>query len=600
MSELVELYGTDQPLETPLSVSFGPVAFDLGNGAISHLTVDGREILRQVAFLARDRDWGTRPAEVGPIAQTREGEDLVLTCHLVFENPPGRLDVDLTIRVRPDGLDVEAAGKATGRFETNRTGFMVLHPITGQAGAPVTVTHTDGRVEDGHFPERIAPWQPFMDMAGITHRVGDLECRCRFEGDAFEMEDQRQWGDASFKTYNRPIALPWPYAIADGEDLRQAVRIAWAPVRPAEAKPAEQLAAGTAFPQTAILVTADHARRAARNIGDLDAVRPQRLLCHVDASLGDVEGQFAAHAALQAAATGYRFDLEMIADFGADARVDPEPILSGYASVMRETGFAPDSVMVCPAVDRQSTPPGSAWPPCPPLDAIHEAARRQFGAARMGGGMSSFFPELNRKRPPIERLDFVSHSLCPIVHDAGDRAVMETLEAVSHITASARAIIGARGYRIGPSTIAMRQNPYGARTIPNPDRRRVAMTDDDPRHAGRFAAAYAVGLATALAPAGAEVWTPAELYGPRGLFAADGSPLPLTEAIAALAACAGMMVEAAEMDGERARLALSGAMLHANLTPRPLDDLPPFGWTVRHGVGDTLRQGGAGGTRSKG
>ena len=34
-----------------------------------------------------------------------------------------------------------------------------------------------------------------------------------------------------------------------------------------------------------------------------------------------------------------------------------------------------------------------------------------------------------------------------IVHDAGDRAVMETLEAVAHITASARAIISSsRGH----------------------------------------------------------------------------------------------------------------------------------------------------------
>ncbi|EAS51814.1 conserved hypothetical protein [Aurantimonas manganoxydans SI85-9A1] len=597
MSDPVDLYGTAQPLETARSVERGPVAFAFRNGAISHLTVGGRELLRQVAFLARDRDWGTLFPEVGPVHESREGDALVLNCALAFRNPPGRLDVDLTIRVRPDGLDFEAVGKASGRFETNRTGFTVLHPITGQAGVPVTVTHTDGQVEEGHFPERIAPWQPFMDMAGITHRVGDKECRGRFEGDAFEMEDQRQWGDASFKTYNRPIALPWPYDIADGEELRQAVRLTWSDVPAAAPKPAAPPAGGTAFPQTAILVTADHARRAVSSPGDLDAVRPQRLLCHVDASLGDVAGQFAAHAALQAAAPSHGFDLEMIGDFAGGAEIDPDPILAGYADAMRAAGFAPDSVMVCPSVDRQSTPPGSAWPPCPPLDAIHAAARRRFDVPLMGGGMASFFPELNRKRPPVEMLDFVTHSLCPIVHDAGDRAVMETLEAVAHITASARAIIGDRDYRIGPSTIAMRQNPYGARTIPNPDRRRVAMADDDPRHAGRFAAAYAVGLASAFAAAGISVWTPAELYGPRGLFAPDGSRLPLTDAIGALAACAGMAVVSSEVDTHRARLVLSGAVFDANLTSEAFEDLPPFGWKVRDDVGATLRQGGA--TRSK-
>ena len=37
------------------------------------------------------------------------------------------------------------------------------------------------------------------------------------------MEDQRQWGDASFKTYNRPLAKPWPYQIEDGSVLEQSV-----------------------------------------------------------------------------------------------------------------------------------------------------------------------------------------------------------------------------------------------------------------------------------------------------------------------------------------------------------------------------------------
>ena len=141
--------------------------------------------------------------------------------------------------------------------------------------------------------------------------------------------------------------------------------------------------------------------------------------------------------------------------------------------------------------------------------------------------MASFFPELNRKRPPVELLDFVSHGLCPIVHDASDAGVMQTLEAVGHITASARAIIGDRPYRLGPSTIAMRQNPYGARVIPNPGLERVCMTDDDPRHRTVFGAAYALGLAAALVGSGVEVGSPAGLYGPRGVMDWNGGPYPL-------------------------------------------------------------------------
>ncbi len=54
-----------------------------------------------------------------------------------------------------------------------------------------------------------------------------------------------------------------------------------------------------------------------------------------------------------------------------------------------------------PSVDRQSTPPGSQWPACPPLEEVYAAARSAFPGVRHGGGMLSYLPiELNRKRVP--------------------------------------------------------------------------------------------------------------------------------------------------------------------------------------------------------
>ena len=45
------------------------------------------------------------------------------------------------------------------------------------------------------------------------------------EGDTFEMEDQRNWLDASYKTYVRPLALPWPYTIGQGQRFTQSVAL---------------------------------------------------------------------------------------------------------------------------------------------------------------------------------------------------------------------------------------------------------------------------------------------------------------------------------------------------------------------------------------
>ena len=83
------------------------------------------------------------------------------------------------------------------------------------------------------------------------------------EGDVFEMEDQRNWTDGSFKTYVRPLALPWPYRLADGEVLRQSVTVSWTGAgRPARAAGPE-IPAGTVFPQMALVLTPEEARNPA-------------------------------------------------------------------------------------------------------------------------------------------------------------------------------------------------------------------------------------------------------------------------------------------------------------------------------------------------
>ncbi len=133
--------------------------------------------------------------------------------------------------------------------------------------------------------------------------------------------------------------------------------------------------------------------------------------------------------------------------------------------------------------------------------------------------MLSYFTELNRKRVPPQPLDFISHCTNPIVHAADDLSVMQTLEALPFITRSVRAIYGNKRYRIGPSTIPMRQNPYGSRTMDNPDGVRMPMANSDPRHNGLFAEAFAFGYAAKVLDADLECLTLSALTGQFGLLA---------------------------------------------------------------------------------
>ena len=102
----------------------------------------------------------------------------------------------------------------------------MLHPIEGVAGAACTIEHVDGTIEETRFPLLIDPVQPMTALRGIRHQfLPGLHVNCRMEGDTFEMEDQRNWTDASYKTYVRPLALPWPYLIAKGETIDQKVTL---------------------------------------------------------------------------------------------------------------------------------------------------------------------------------------------------------------------------------------------------------------------------------------------------------------------------------------------------------------------------------------
>ncbi len=226
-------------------------------------------------------------------------------------------------------------------------------------------------------------------------------------------------------------------------------------------------------------------------------------------------------------------------------RLAPLAEAQQIATLMRDAGFKPDAVVISPSVDRQSTPPGSKWPDCPPLEDVYAAAHAAFPDVRIGGGMLSYFTELNRKRVPADTLGFITHCTSPIVHAADDLSVMQTLEALPFITRSVRAIYGDKPYRIGPSTIPMRQNPYGSRTMDNPHGARIAMANSDPRHNARFGEAFALGYAARVLDAGLECLTLSALTGSFGLIAGKNEPSvagnarPLFKAVSILSRLAG-------------------------------------------------------------
>jgi hypothetical protein len=139
----------------------------------------------------------------------------------------------------------------------------------------------------------------------------------------------------------------------------------------------------------------------------------------------------------------------------------------------------------------------------PTFAEIYAAARAAFPGVKLGGGMATYFTELNRKRPPADLIDYVTHTTCPNVHAADDRSVMETIETLPFQILSTRSFMGEGiEYRVGPSQLGCRENPYGKATAANPDNQRVCLSRIDPRQRGLFNAAWMLAYAAAQAKGG--------------------------------------------------------------------------------------------------
>jgi hypothetical protein len=532
VTRAIRLCGTEQPDVVGRVLTAGPLSAELDNGNLRYIKVGGVEVLRSLAFLVRDENWGTYVPELSDVVVEQRADGFGVSLHGVCKRASQEIAYDVRIEGSTDGsLTFEGVATPATDFLTARTGFVVLHPLAGVAGRPVEVEHTDGTVEASTFPALINPVQPFLAVRALTHEVmPGLKATVRMDGDTFEMEDHRNWTDASFKTYVRPLALPWPYTLNSGETVRQSVTLTLSGKVPkaggkAGGDPVRVVvgrASRNTMPRVGLGMPAEEIDAALGAIDLVAHIGPRLLICHFDPRAGHGPRELEGYRRL-VERTGAECELETVVE-SVDAYADE---LQRDAELVRAAGLPLAAVAVCPAGDLKSVLPGGTRPPAPPLAALYRAARDAFPGVRLGGGMFSFFTELNRKRPPAELLDFVHNGTCPIVHAADDRSVMETHQALPYQVTTARSFIGRTPYRIGPSAIGCRDNPHGATYTPNPDNKRICLVKSDPRQRGLYGAAWTLAYVATLAPTGVDAVSLGAPVGPLGVVHRQGdSPTP--------------------------------------------------------------------------
>ena len=504
-SRAIKLFGTEEPPAETRLLQAGPLSAELDAGNLRYIRYGGHEAIRAISYVVRDQFWGTFNPEIAALTVEESDERFTVSYQATCSDGAQSFRYRARITGSADGsLRFEGSGTPETDFLTNRTGFVVLHGVEGIAGHPVEVEHVDGRRVETVFPEVIDPKQPIMDIRALTHQVAPgLKAVCTMLGDSFEMEDQRNWTDASYKTYVRPLGLPHPYTLPKGETVEQAVELRFE----GELAPASGVGGGGAavsvalgaaegaLPSIGMALEPQQAKVMGEHDEALSRLTPAFLSCHFDARSDGAEAMGAF------AAAGRQLGVPLALEAVVPGE-DPGSELRALAALAETAGADFASVAVSPAEDLSFVMPGTLFPDDSPFRRLYAAAREAFPGKAVGGGTFVYFTELNRKPPPADALDFVCHGTCAIVHAADDRSVTETVEALPYILVSGRALYGDTRYRLGPASIGSRPAPFGGPTSPNPRSGRVAMCRNDPRQRSLLGAAWHLGTVARLAAGG--------------------------------------------------------------------------------------------------
>src|SRR5262249_5004498 len=143
-------------------------------------------------------------------------------------------------------------------------------------------------------PAQIDPKQSFLEGRAMRHEVvPGVEATIRMEGDVWETEDHRNWSDASFKTYCRPLVQPWPYTIPGGSEVRHTATFSFAgrlPAAGASAAARVSVRLGQAsgpLPRLGLGVLPENAELALRCAAVASLAGVQHLNCRVDLRAAD-------------------------------------------------------------------------------------------------------------------------------------------------------------------------------------------------------------------------------------------------------------------------------------------------------------------------
>jgi len=503
----------NKPGEKISVLNAGTLSMIYEKGFLRYISTGRDEILRMIYSAVRARNWLT----IAPLIEDEKIESgpdsFTITLRCLYRSDDINFRADYAIEGKNDNsLTLTMNGEYIGRSEKNRIGFCVLHPVESCAGTICIIGHSDGSFEKSAFPEEISPNQPFKDIKKMEWQAGDARCLLTFSGDIFETEDQRNWTDASFKTYSTPLSLPFPVIVSKGEKIFQKIELRVEITGTGIIKEIDKtihfqidLSNRSILPQ----VGTGHSSRVIPLSANEVAILKKADLDHyrVDLHLYNPSWRQDADFAVNDA-VNLEIPVEFVLFFSEDA-INQTVEFTDWVN-----NSHPEIALVTILDKNSQTTPSEL------ADPVIKLIKSALPGVKTCCGTNSNFAQLNRKKPESVLNDYICYSIHPQEHASDDTTLIENLKAQEYTVKSADKFANGKGVWISPVTIQRRFNanlthfelPYKGDGVP---------PQVDPRLMSLFGACWAAGSLKYLCESGVKGITYFETAGERGMIQGD-------------------------------------------------------------------------------
>lgn len=444
----------DVPLLPTKVLSAGNLTCLYENGNLRYIRFQGVEVLRLIYSAVRDENWQTALYEISDEVIEENVTGFTIRYNAIYLLNQIRYKASFEIEGKDNIISYSMKGVALNRFQTNRIGICVHHPIAECAGKSVLIRRPDGDSYESTFPELISPHQPFKQVHRMQWKVEEgLEAQITFEGDVFETEDQRNWIDASYKTYSRPLELPFPYFVDEGETIEQKIILKVSGDRTTNNQsgltPLASEEIKVRFPDIGYCRPKGFRHLTSSEINLLKKVPFHHY--RVELQLDEKDWQQELSTAFSEAKE-LNTKLELVTFFGHEIENQLKNLI---AQIVPEQQHV-ISILLLNKNENVTSPDL--------LRQVFPVLKSAFPEIELGYGTDGFFADLNRNRPQTSDYDFVSFSINPQVHAIDTRTIIENLNAQAHTIATTETFIANKAIHVSPVTFKIRPNADAAAT----------------------------------------------------------------------------------------------------------------------------------------